>query len=91
MQDKVNSLLSLHQFNLSMDGLLPQTDTLCILRYEPDEKDLEHEGGVGQGDEEQARGNGDENMKMEKSQSVYKLLVLLAASIANPLSPEFQL
>ena len=47
MQDKVNSLLSLHQFNLSMDGLLPQADTLCILRYEPNEKDLEDEGGVG--------------------------------------------
>ena len=59
MQDKVNSLLSLHQFNLSMDGLLPQADTLCILRYEPDEKDLEDEGGVGQDDEDQARGNGD--------------------------------
>ena len=35
MQDKVNSLLSLHQFNLSMDGLLPQADMLCVLSYEP--------------------------------------------------------
>ena len=36
MQDKVNPLLSLHQFDLSMDGLLPQADVLCVLRYEPD-------------------------------------------------------
>ena len=54
MQDKVNSLLFPHQFNLSMDGLLPQTDTLCILRYEADENDLEYKEGVGQGDEGQA-------------------------------------
>ena len=36
IQDKVNSLLSLHQFNISMNGLLPQADMLCVLRYEPD-------------------------------------------------------
>ena len=36
MQDKVNSLLSLHQVDLSMDGLLPQADVLCVLRYKPD-------------------------------------------------------
>ena len=35
IQDKMNSLLSLTQFNLSMDGSLPQADVLCILRYEP--------------------------------------------------------
>ena len=37
MQDKVNSLLSSNQFNFSMDGLLPQVDTLCILRIHLDD------------------------------------------------------
>ena len=36
MQDKLNSLLSLRQFDLSMDGLLPKEDVLCVLRYDPD-------------------------------------------------------
>ena len=58
IQDKVNSLLSLHQFNLAMDGLLPQADTLCILRYELDDKDMEGGKGDRQGDEYQAQEKG---------------------------------
>ena len=62
MQVKVNSLLSLHQFNLSMDGLLPQADTLCVLRYEPnvnrsvdkEAKEAKEGGGPGEDDEQAA-------------------------------------
>ena len=59
MQVKVNSLLSLHQFNLSMDGLLPQADTLCVLRYEPNvnrsvDKEAKERGGPGEDDEQAA-------------------------------------
>ena len=55
MQDKVNSLLSLHQLNLSMDGLLPQADMLCVLRYESNvdpsvDKEAKEGGGPGDGD-----------------------------------------
>ena len=57
IQDKVNSLLSRHQFNLAMDGLLPQADTLCILRYELDDKDMEGGKGNGQGDEGKGEGS----------------------------------
>ena len=57
MQDKVNSLLSLHQFNLSMDGLLPQADMLCVLRYESNvdpsmDKEAKEGGGPGDADRE---------------------------------------
>ena len=34
IQDKVNSLLSHHQFDPLMNGLLPQANVLCILRFE---------------------------------------------------------
>ena len=44
-----------------MDGLLSQADTLCILKDEPDEKELEVEGGDGQDDEAQAQEEGGEN------------------------------
>ena len=37
IQAKMNSLLSFQHFDLSMDGLIPQADTLCILSYEPDD------------------------------------------------------
>ena len=57
MKDKVNSLLSLHQFNISMDGLLPQADMLCVLRYESNvdpsvDKQAKDGGGPGDGDQE---------------------------------------
>ena len=56
IQDKVNSLLSLHQFNLSMDDLLPQADMLRILRYEPDgDFSLDMEGKEGDGQEAPSR------------------------------------
>ena len=58
IQDKVNSLLSLHQFNLAIDGLLPPADTLCILRYELHDKDMEGRKGNGQCDEDQAQEEG---------------------------------
>ena len=61
MQDKVNSLLSLHQFDLSMDGLLPQADVLCVLRYEPD-VDLSTGQGIkgGEGPEDGDRDDGEQ-------------------------------
>ena len=49
IQDKVNSLLSLHQFNISMNGLLPQADMLCVLRYDPD-VDLSVGKGIKEGE-----------------------------------------
>ena len=63
IQEKVISLLSSNQFNLSMDGLLPQVDTFCILRYEPDEKDSGFEGWDEQDDEDQARGRSGDKAK----------------------------
>ena len=33
VHDKVNSLLSLHTFDVSVNGSLPHGDTLCILSY----------------------------------------------------------
>ena len=35
IHDKVNSLLSLHTFDVSVNGSLPHGDTLCMLNYEP--------------------------------------------------------
>ena len=35
IHDKVNSLLSLHEFDVLVNGSLPHADTLCILRYDP--------------------------------------------------------
>ena len=35
IHDKVNSLLSLHTFDVSVNGLLLHGTTLCILSYEP--------------------------------------------------------
>ena len=60
MQDKVNSLLFLHQFNLSMDDMLPQADMLCVLRYEPNidpsvDKEAKEGGGPGDGDREDTK------------------------------------
>ena len=34
LHDKVNSLLSTCDFGSTLDGILPHSDTLCILRYE---------------------------------------------------------
>ena len=36
MQDKVNLLLISCEFNISMNGLLPDVDTLYILEWEPE-------------------------------------------------------
>ena len=38
LQAKVNSLLSLCDFDSTLDGMLLHPNTLCILRYEPREQ-----------------------------------------------------
>ena len=35
IHDKVNSLLTLHTFDVAVNGVLPHGTTLCVLRYEP--------------------------------------------------------
>ena len=35
IQDKVNSFLTLHTFDVSVNGILPHGTTFCVLRYEP--------------------------------------------------------
>ena len=40
IHDKVNSFLSTCDFGLPLNGLLPHADTLCILRYNPQEDTL---------------------------------------------------
>ena len=35
LYEKVNSLLSTCDFGSTLDSMLPHSDTLCILRYEP--------------------------------------------------------
>ena len=47
LQAKVNSLLSLCDFDTPLDGLLLHTHTLCIIRYE--EKDPWNEGTTAKG------------------------------------------
>ncbi|KAK1641608.1 hypothetical protein QYE76_059413 [Lolium multiflorum] len=39
LHDKVNSLLTTLDLDTPLDGLLPQADMLCVIRYEPREKD----------------------------------------------------
>jgi hypothetical protein len=39
IHQEVNSLLSTYTLNTSLDGMLPHADILCVLRYEPREKD----------------------------------------------------
>ena len=61
IQYKVNSLLSLHEFDLSMNGSLPQADMLCVLRYEPDinpqmDKEVKEGEGHEDGGKEDAAG-----------------------------------
>ena len=43
IHDKVNSLLSLYTFDVSVNGSLPHGDTFCILSYEPS---MEHQEGT---------------------------------------------
>ena len=40
LHDKVNSLLTTLDLDTPLDGLLPQADMLCVIRYEPREKDV---------------------------------------------------
>ncbi|KAK1663838.1 hypothetical protein QYE76_051997 [Lolium multiflorum] len=39
LHDKVNSLLTTLDLDTPLDGLLPQADMLCVIMYEPREKD----------------------------------------------------
>ena len=48
IQDKVNSFLSKCDFDPNLDGTLPYANTLCILRYEPQEHRQESMGEDGQ-------------------------------------------
>ena len=40
LHDKVNSLLTTLDLDTPLDGLLPQADMLCVIRYEPREKNI---------------------------------------------------
>ena len=76
IQDKVNSLLSITQFNLSMDGSLPQADVLCILRYEPgigtnEVKEDEGDEGDDQGVVVEAAERNEEAEEGKKTRSVW--------------------
>ena len=54
--DKVNSLLSLYTFDVSMNGSLPHGDTFCMLSYEPpmERQEGAKEGQQGGQEEEEA-------------------------------------
>ena len=65
IHDKVNSLLSLYTFDVSVNGSLPHGDTFCMLSYEPsmktqsdakDDQDKGQEEEEGEG--EKTRGGG---------------------------------
>ena len=49
LHDKVNSLLSTCDLSSTLDGLLLHSDTLCILRYEPQHGHMEEGQEDGQG------------------------------------------
>ena len=53
IHDKVNSLLSLYTFDVSVNGSLPHGDTFCMLSYEPP---MERQEGA---KEDQEDGHGD--------------------------------
>ena len=64
IHDKVNSLLYLHTFDVSVNGSLPHGDTLCMLSYEPsmepqgDAKDDQDKGQEEEEEEEATRRRG---------------------------------
>ena len=62
IHDKVNSLLSLHTFDVSVNRSLPHGDTICMLRYEPP---MEHQMGA---KEDQEDGHGDALEGQEEDQ-----------------------
>ena len=88
IHDKVNSLLSLHTFDVSVNGSLPHGDTLCMLSYEPpmepqgDAKEGQEDGQGdakegqedGQGDAREGQEDGREDQEMTKRRAPFGFL-----------------
>ena len=69
LHDKVNSLLFTCDFGSTLDGMLLHSDTLCILRYEPQAL---HQGGTSSGHEEETRGETRSEEKRSEEERIEK-------------------